>query len=212
MHDTIKKQMLWRYATKVFISGKQVPVETRDTITEAGRMTPTAYGLQPFTLVHVTDSVLREKIKTEAGYDQPQITDAGDFFIIARRTDINDAFIDSYITNIVQTRGVDVASLEGFRAMMKGDILSRSEEAKAIWAGRQAYIALGTMLETSALLEVDSCPMEGFNPSKVDEILGLSEKNLASLGLFALGYRGEDDYYATAPKVRVQKENFILTY
>jgi hypothetical protein len=54
--------------------------------------------------------------------------------------------------------------------------------------------------------------MEGFNPAKVDELLGLSEKKLTSLGLFALGYRGEGDYYATAPKVRVSKENFILTY
>ncbi|MFM2381449.1 MAG: hypothetical protein RLZZ76_216, partial [Candidatus Parcubacteria bacterium] len=190
--------MLWRYATKVFVPGKQVPKETREAITEAGRMAPTAYGLQAFALVHVTDPTVREKIKTEAGYNQPQITDAGDLFVIARRTDINDAFVDAYITNVSQTRGVDEASLEGFRGMMKGDILSRSEEAKATWAGRQAYIALGAMLETAALLEVDACPMEGFNPAKVDELLGLSEKKLTSLGLFALGYRGEGDYYATA--------------
>jgi nitroreductase len=212
MHDTITKQMNWRYATKVFNPEAVVPEAALHTIIEAGRMAPTAYGLQPFSLVHIVDTTLRERIKTEVGFNQPQITDAGALFVLARRTDINDAFVDEYVARTAHTRGMDESSLEGFRSMMKGDILSRSDAEKATWAGRQAYIALGVMLQSAALLEVDACPMEGFNPKGLDEILGLGARNLASVGLLALGYRGEGDYYATAPKVRVSVSDFVVTY
>lgn len=208
--ENITKQLLWRYATKVFIKGKRTSEAELASILEAGRMAPAAYGLQPFKIVHVTDVALREKLRAEAAFGQPQVTDAGDFFVIARRTDIDEAFIDAYVAHVASVRGMAEADLEGFRSMMKGDILARSEEGRAAWAGRQAYISLGMMLETAALLSVDSCPMEGFDPSKVDAVLDLSGKKLVSLAFFAVGYRGEGDMYAALPKVRETKENLIL--
>jgi nitroreductase len=69
------------------------------------------------------------------------------------------------------------------------------------WVKAQAYIPLGIMLETAALLGLDSCPMEGFSPEKFDEILNLKEKNLKSAAILAVGYRG-DDATSTRPKVR----------
>ncbi len=199
----------FRYAVKQFIKDKKVDDTTLSTILEAGRMAPTAYGLQPFTLIHVKDTDLRQKIR-EAAFNQPQVTDAGDVFVIARRTDINDAFVDEYVARTAQVREVSIEDLKGFSEMMKGDILSRDENAKASWAGRQAYIALGMMVETAALLKVDAASMEGFIPSQIDEILNLKEHNLASLGLFAVGYRDESDAHATLTKVRRSKEDLIL--
>jgi nitroreductase len=57
------------------------------------------------------------------------------------------------------------------------------------------------MIETAALLGVDSGPMEGFDADKVDELLGLKEKNLHATTMLALGFRGEDAY-ALLPKTR----------
>ena len=59
----------------------------------------------------------------------------------------------------------------------------------------------GKMIETAALLGIDSCPMEGFDPERIDEVLGLAAKNLASTSMLAVGYRGEDPA-ATQPKTR----------
>ncbi|MFM2374513.1 MAG: hypothetical protein RLZZ234_508 [Candidatus Parcubacteria bacterium] len=210
MHNIITK-LSWRYATKIFKVGAQVSDEARTTILEAGRMAPTAYGLQPFRIIHVKNPEVRAKLRTEAAFNQAQVTDAGDLFVIARRTDINEAFVDAYVTHIAEVRGMNVADLAGFASMMKGDILARSEEGKAMWAGHQAYIALGMMLETAALLEVDSCPMEGFDPAKVDAILDLKVHNASSLALFALGHRGEGDIYATLPKVRHDMKDLVVT-
>jgi nitroreductase len=75
------------------------------------------------------------------------------------------------------------------------------EENTKAWYKNQSYIPLGIMIETAALLGVDSGPMEGFDAAQVDEILGLKEKNLHVATMLALGFRGEDDY-AKLPKTR----------
>jgi nitroreductase len=208
MQDAIKKALEWRYAVKIFDASKKVAAEDVAAVLEAGRMAPTAYGLQPFGIVHVTDAALRARLREEASFNQVQVTDASELFVIAIRTDVDEAFVDAYIERIAATRGMDVAALEGFRKTMVGDITTRSEDERAKWAGRQAYIALGMMLETAALLQIDACPMEGFVPATVNEILQLSEKNLAAVGYMALGYRG-DDAYAQAKKVRMTTEELV---
>ncbi len=48
------------------------------------------------------------------------------------------------------------------------------------WNSRQAYLALGFLLETAALLEIDACPMEGFNPAEFDRILELEDYFISS--------------------------------
>jgi nitroreductase len=209
MEQQIQNAFIWRYATKIFIKGKRVPDTVREAIIEAGRMSPTAYGLQPFRIIHVQTDTVRDALKA-VSFNQAQVTDAGDFFVIARRTDIDAAFVDEYIARISATRGVPLENLKGFGDMMKGDIVGRDEMGRAMWAGRQAYIALGAMIETAALLQVDGCPMEGFMPQKVDEILELSAEHLASVGYFALGYRDASDEVAHYGKVRVDREHIVI--
>jgi nitroreductase len=84
-------------------------------------------------------------------------------------------------------------------------------EQKVTWAQRQAYIGLGFALVAAATEEVDSTPMEGFNPAAVDRILGLQELGLMSVALLPLGYRdGENDYLASLKKVRWDNEKFFI--
>jgi nitroreductase len=71
------------------------------------------------------------------------------------------------------------------------------------WAKRQTYLALGNLLASAAMLGIDACPMEGFDPAAVDRILGLSPRHLASTVLCTLGYRSPDDAYAGLAKVRM---------
>ena len=52
--------------------------------------------------------------------------------------------------------------------------------------------------------------MEGFDPEKVDEILGLKEKGLRSVILLPLGYRQEEgDWLVNLKKVRRTSSEFI---
>jgi nitroreductase len=60
-------------------------------------------------------------------------------------------------------------------------------------------------------MQIDACPMEGFDPVKYDEILGLNDLWLTATVVIPVGYRAEDDKYANAPKVRYAKEKIIIT-
>lgn len=94
--------------------------------------------------------------------------------------------------------------------MMIGDLVKgpRSAWVKE-WTARQTYIALGNLLTSAALLGVDACPIEGLDPARYDEILGLTAKGYGTTNVCALGYRSEDDKYAVAKKVRYPCDELI---
>ncbi len=199
----------WRYATKAYDTNKKLSDEQLLTLIESVRLTPSSYGLPVYKVIHVKDAETREKLKAVA-WGQPQITDASDLFVFAVKTDLNDTSVDEYMSLISTTRNAPIESLNEFSGMIKGTLNSLSSEHKEAWASRQAYIALGTLLTTAALHEIDATPMEGFTTTKFDEILGLNELNLKSVVVCALGYRSENDTYASLAKVRESKENIFI--
>ncbi len=205
----ISSALEWRYGAKVF-NTQPLDSESLNSIIESARMAPGAYGLQPYRIIRVIDGEVRSKLK-DAAYGQPKVTDSPELIVLAKRTDIGENFIHEYMSNISNTRGIDIANLSGFENMIKGDILSRDASNINAWADRQSYIALGMMLETAALLGVDAGPMEGFNNSAVDEILSLADMGLSSLCMISLGYRDPSDEYASHKKVRVPVEEFVIT-
>ncbi|SEP58749.1 Nitroreductase family protein [Thalassovita taeanensis] len=93
--------------------------------------------------------------------------------------------------------------LNAYYENLKANYLPRDAQVNYEHAARQAYIALGIALVAAAEQEVDSTPMEGFDPSKVDEILGLKERGLRSVVLLPLGYRDASaDWLLPMKKVR----------
>lgn len=113
-----------------------------------------------------------------------------------------EARIDEVVNLNKAARG-DLPLIDQYYGNLKAGYLPRDPEVNYNHAARQAYIALGFAMFAAAELEVDSTPMEGFDPSKVDEILGLGERGLRSVVLLPLGYRNpEADWLAPLPKVR----------
>lgn len=209
IQKNISEAFSWRAAVKSFDPGREVPSELLESILESGRMSATAFGLQPFRLVKVEDKDLREKL-LEVSYGQRQVVDAPHLFVVCAVTNLDEKYIRRYIENIAKVRGLNVEDLKGYEDSMLGSISYLDQDQKLAWSARQSYIALGSMLETAALLEVDAGPMEGFETKKVDEILKLSEHNLVSVAYLTLGYR-KDDKYSEMKKVRLPKEEFIIS-
>jgi nitroreductase len=198
----------WRYATKQFDATKKLTNEQKDIVTESLRLAPSSYGLQPWTFFIVTNPEIRAKLR-EAAYGQSQVTDASEVVVFTVPKVLDDALVDRYMESIAETRSIPVDSLKGMVDMIKGMLAGLSPEARIAWAMRQVYIALGTMLTTLAHESIDACPMEGFNPSQFDEILGLPEQGLTTAVIATIGFRSSDDKYATAPKVRFAKDQVI---
>jgi nitroreductase len=192
----------WRYATKAFDPSQKVPAETWAALEESVVLTASSFGLQPYRLVNVVNPQTRAALMPHA-WGQRQVVDASHFVVFAARTAITEAEIDKFLDRIVAVRGGDRVALGGYRQMMTGMLLADSFAPVAPhWATRQAYIALGNLLTSAALLGVDACPMEGFVPAEFDKILGLQEQGYAAVVACALGYRNPDDKYAYAAKVR----------
>ena len=64
-------------------------------------------------------------------------------------------------------------------------------------------------MTAAAVLGVDACPMEGFEPAKFDELLGLKAQGLAAVACCAVGYRSVDDKYAGLAKVRFARTKLV---
>lgn len=199
----------WRYAAKK-MNGQPVPEEKVDNILEAIRLSASSVGIQPYKVIVVEDHVLRGKIHEQA-CPQPQIVEGSHVLIFASWTAVEAEHVDQYIQLIADTRHSEVSSLTPFADSIKGALLSRTPEARAEWAARQSYIALGTGIIAAATEGVDATPMEGFNADALDQLLDLPAKGLHSASILVLGYRdAEKDFLATAPKVRRSKEDLFI--
>ena len=204
-------QLNWRYAAKRMIADKAVPQEKLDNILEAIRLSATSYGLQPFNIIVIQDKEKLQQIMPLA-YNQPQVGEASAVIIFANWDKITQEKIDNFFNLISSERGVPMEALAGYKAMVEGSTLSMDDVTAQAWMARQAYIGLGIGLAAAAIEEIDSCPMEGFTTTAVDEYLGLAAKGLKSVAMMAIGYRDEaNDPTAKMKKVRVPMSEFVVS-
>jgi nitroreductase / dihydropteridine reductase len=206
---TLVDKLNWRYATKKFDSTKKIAADKLRYILDAVQLAPSSIGLQHYRVLVIEDADVRAKLR-EAAYGQPQVTDASQLIVFAAETGLNEAFGKKYIDNVAAIRGVGRETLAGFESMVLGAIHGRTPEQLAVWAQKQAYIALGVLVSAAAEQDVDICPMEGFDADKFNEILGLAEKGLTATVIATIGYRAADDPFSQLVKVRRPKDEFFI--
>ena len=208
MSDLISK-LQWRYAAKKLDASRAVPQEKVDRILEAIRLTASSSGLQPYEVIVVTNPDLRAQIVPHA-WNQAQITDSSHLLVFAAWDNYTAERINSMFDLVNDERGFRNEGWEAYRQKLLAAYVPRDAETNHQHAARQAYIGLGTALIAAAEEGVDSTPMEGFDPDKVDQVLGLRAQGLRSVLLLPLGYRAaEGDWLVNLKKVRRQREDFI---
>lgn len=199
----------WRYAAKKLDPKKSVPQDKLDRILEAARLAPTSSGLQPFEIFVVTSNAVREEIKPIA-WNQAQVTDGSHLLVFAAWDDYTPERINMMFDLTNEERGVKNEGWENYRKMLLGSYPQRGAELNFQHAARQAYIGLGAALIAAAVEEVDSTPMEGFDPDALDRILHLRERGLRGVAMLPLGYRQEDgDWLVNLKKVRKPMSKFV---
>ncbi|MFG6459781.1 NAD(P)H-dependent oxidoreductase [Roseateles sp. BYS96W] len=208
---TLIDKLQWRYATKKMNPALPVPQDKLDRILEAIRLTATSSGLQPYEVLIVNDPALRARIREHA-WDQAQVTEASHLLVFAAWDNYTAERINQMFDLVNEQRGFKNEGWEAYRQKLLGWYPQRSAEENYQHAARQAYIGLGTALIAAAEEQVDATPMEGFDPAKVDEILGLKARGLRSVLLLPLGYRQADgDWLVNLKKVRRAKDQFVST-
>ena len=190
-----------RYSVKKFDSEKKVSKEILQNILEAGKLSASSLGLQPYRIVVVENPKTLQKL-VPAFYNPSQISTCSHLIAIVTKKKIDETYIGNYFNHISETREIPVENLQPFKKSIDFYMTLNSEEEMLHWNEKQGYLLLGNLMFAAALEKVDSCPMEGFKPDEISEILGIDSDNEKVTVTLALGYRAEDDPFQMMKKVR----------
>jgi nitroreductase len=206
----LHQKLQWRYATKKMNPAKAVAQDKVDRILDAARLAPSSSGLQPYDIIVVSSMAVREQIKPIA-WNQGQITDCSHLLVFAAWDTYTPERINMMFDMTNSQRGGTNDGWEAYRQSLLSTYPQRDAQTNFEHAARQAYIGLGVALMAAAFEEVDSTPMEGFDPKALDGILGLGARGLRSVAIMPLGYREETpDWLVNLKKVRRPREQFVI--
>ena len=196
-----------RYSVKKF-NKEKIPSDILKNILEAGKLSASSLGLQPYKIYVIESEDVLEQFQ-EAFYNKSQVSTCSHLVIITSKKDIEDQYVDGYFKHITEVREVEIESLEPFRKSINFYKDNIEKEKLLSWNEKQGYIVLANLMFAAALEKVDSCPMEGFIPQKIEEILNLDTEKESVTVTLALGYRAEDDAFQNMKKVRKPDEKLF---
>lgn len=198
----------WRYAVKQF-SDDIIPDAVITDLVRATSLTPSCYGLQPYKIIQVNDLAIREKLLAHS-WGQSKVAECSHLFVFAVSTAGIESIVDRYLHLQAHVNNQALSDLKDFRTYLIKTLRGTSNEKVIEWSHRQAYIALGNLLTSAAVKEIDTCPLEGICPDGFDEVLGLRALDLTTSVVCTLGYRNAADMHALKTKIRFSKNDFLL--
>ncbi|MGG3640956.1 NAD(P)H-dependent oxidoreductase [Bacillus gobiensis] len=219
--ETKKQEILdafhFRHATKEFDPNKKIPEEDFNFILKTGQLSPSSFGFEPWQFFVIENQQLKEKLAPAALGAHGKLETASHFIIILSRTKKDMTYDSPYIEHMMRDiqkmpDEVYYGMYEIVKKFQETDFnLLESDRAMFDWASKQTYIALANMLTAAAQIGIDSCPIEGFNRNKINQILQaeglLEERRLEVSVMAAFGYRVKDP----RPKTR-QNINEIVKW
>lgn len=189
MNNDFNKAMDFRHACKVFDETKKINDEEMHYILEAGQKSPSSFGMEGWKFLVITNNALKEKLKP-ACWDQIQITSCSHLVIILAA--IDSVKVESgEVRKRFSRREMPQESLDFYMNIYTQhlkQVLSTDENIYH-WTSKQSYIALGNMMTAAAYIGIDSCPIEGFEKEKVEEILELDTRKYQLSVVVPFGYR-----------------------
>lgn len=199
----------WRYATKKFDENRILSEDKIDILKHAFNLTATSYGLQPIKMVIVHNKELQSKL-VQFSMNQKQVGSASHVLVLCIEREIGKDFIENYFNYVQKIRATPNEILSPFKNFLIDDFKNKHIDEITSWAKNQAFLAMGTLLTVAATEAIDACPMEGFEPEKYDEILGLDKLNLKSVLVLPVGFRAKDDMFSEFKKVRRPISDVII--
>jgi len=180
--------MAFRHACKQFNAEKHIPAEQFESILEVARTSPSSFGMEPWRLIVVRDEKLRKALKSSC-WNQSQITEASELVIFTTDNDIVRS--DSpYVRKMFERRGMPSEAVDMYMGVYKNYLepIECDEVLLENWTAKQCYIPLANMMTYAATLEIDSCPIEGFDKEEVEAVLDLDYGRSVAV-ICTFGYR-----------------------
>ncbi|BFU76987.1 NAD(P)H-dependent oxidoreductase [Arcobacter sp. 15-2] len=189
MENNFTKAMDFRHACKIFDDTKKISDTDMKFILEAGRKSPSSFGMEAWKFLVITNEELKAKLRP-ACWDQVQLTSCSHLVILL--TNINSVKPESGLPEKrFKRREMPQEKLDFYLNLYATHLTKElsSDENVHHWTSKQAYIAAGNMMTAAAYIGIDSCPIEGFEKEKVEEILGLDTTQNQLAMVLPFGYR-----------------------
>ena len=198
----------WRYAVKRF-SNHAVSQHQLQTLLEATRLSPSSYGLQPYRLIVVEDTALREQL-VQHSYGQDKVLNCANLIVFAAFKDIDHQFVTDHMARLTSSRKLNAATQQHLEQQYRRALVDQVDaQQRQQWIRDQTYLALGNFLTSAALLNIDACPMTGIDSQQYDQLLQLPTANLTTIAIATVGVRHPEDGYASQPKVRLSMDELV---
>jgi nitroreductase len=202
----------WRCSVKKFDAEKKISADQWEALEKTLILSPSSFGLQPWKFAVVANPEIRKTL-LPLSWNQAQVTDASHMVVFLYLNKMDDAYVQRYVDSIVQIREQAPESVEAYKNVMLSFLKNLNNNGTyAEWARKQSYIALGNFMTSAAALGIDTCPMEGIDPAKYDDVLGLKGTDYSTLVVCVAGYRHAEDKYAKLKKVRFPASELIKRY
>jgi len=183
--QTLQESYHFRHACKIF-SQKKISDDDFSFILNSARMAPTSFGMEGVRLSVITNQTLKEKLKPLC-WNQDQIDSCSHLVVLKTRThDLEPN--TQWVQKQFQKRNLPQEALQTYLKVYE-NFHKNLGATPYEWGARQAYIFLEAMLLSSSLLQIDSCPIEGFEKEGVEKLLEIDTLQEEVVLLCAFGYR-----------------------
>ena len=212
---TILEASQKRFTAKKYDGTKKIPEEQIKQLCAILRNSPSSVNSQPWHFFVISSPEAKQKILPAIlPFNHDRITDASHVVVFCAKNELSDSYLQSILAQEdkdgrFSSEEIKKTTDDGRRYFV--NLNSTTPAEQMTWKSKQVYIALGNLLLTASSLGIDSTPIEGIEPQKMDEILGLNNKGLSSLVVASLGYHQEDDYNSKLPKSRLSEQE-IFTF
>jgi len=189
MKNDFTEAMDFRHACKLFDETKKISDEEMHYILEAGRRSPSSFGMEAWKFLVITNEALKAKLRP-ACWNQVQITSCSHLVVVL--AGIESVKVESGIPEKrFLRREMPQEKLDFYMSKYASHLQKTlsSDENIYCWTARQSYIAAANMMTAAAFIGIDSCPIEGFEKERVETILELDTGRYQLSMLLPLGYR-----------------------
>ncbi len=202
-----------RYTTKAFDPTKTIPAAKIAEIKTLLQYSPSSTNSQPWHFILAGSAegkgLIAQAMEGNYAFNHQKVLNASHVVVLCTRNQLDEA----HLLQVLEQEAKDgrFASDEAKQNQHKGRSFFANMHKYELkdaqhWMEKQVYIALGTLMLGASVLDVDACPIEGFDVTKLNQVLGLREKGLCASVVVALGYRAHDDFNASLPKSRLAQD------
>lgn len=162
-----------RRSIKHYDPAHRMTEEEIQKLMDSALQSPTSFNIQHWRFVLVRDNALRQELKG-AAFGQNQVTDASILLILTADVKSFEKAPERYWANApAETTAMMVKMLVG--------IYDGKEQLQRDEAMRSLGIAAQTIMLAAKALGYDTCPMVGYNPDKVADIINLPEDHVLGM-------------------------------